>query len=459
MAKIQIPGLVIKRRGQRTHHYWQPSATLKAAGWTSVALGSDPRAAQRAAELQNDKVAEWRAGGAKPRTVKKFIKGGTVDQLVDRFMRDRFPQLRASTQKTYRSSLKIIQRWAGAEQVAHIDRTRVRKLRDALLKADKDGEVKLNRAAGTMRVLKTLFEFAIDNGFLPEESRNPAANQNMPTPPPRDQIWSPAAMDLMTAAAIDAGQPGLALALHLAREVGQREHDLLKLLLSQWIEIPRHKLNPEDFDRLAELDGAGRPSVWGIRLRQGKTRVWVEVPVAGETRRLMDAAAAQARETGSLIMLQEMAIPIEFRDYTQLHRQIAAELKDSGVTPTQPAIDAMARDRLVPRAWTLTRFQRAVADIRSTAADKARAQGDEDLATEIDDLQFRDLRRTAVVWLGELGIEDHLIASITGHKLDHTRKILETYMPRTTKMAGRAIALRNERSTITPIAGSQEKKA
>ncbi len=37
-------------------------------------------------------------------------------------------------------------------------------------------------------------------------------------------------------------------------------------------------------------------------------------------------------------------------------------------------------------------------------------------------------------------------AAITGHSLDATRKILEVYMPRTTKMAGKAIALRMERS-------------
>jgi hypothetical protein len=69
-----------------------------------------------------------------------------------------------------------------------------------------------------------------------------------------------------------------------------------------------------------------------------------------------------------------------------------------------------------------------------------------ELAAELEQLQFRDFRRTAVVFLGELGIADHLIAAITGHSLDETKKILETYMPRTTGMAARAIALSQARA-------------
>lgn len=180
MAKINIPGLVIKRRGKLTHHYWQPSATLKAAGWTSIPLGTDPRAAQKAAEAQNDKIAQWRGGGAAPRTVRKFLKGGTVDQLIARYVAERMPQaiaryrsgtwpekdsilaivasaagltpsgsysaLGVKTQKEYLSKLRTIQRWAGSEQVSHIDRARVKKLREALLRPVK-GEVLINRAA------------------------------------------------------------------------------------------------------------------------------------------------------------------------------------------------------------------------------------------------------------------------------------------------------------------------
>lgn len=104
-----------------------------------------------------------------------------------------------------------------------------------------------------------------------------------------------------------------------------------------------------------------------------------------------------------------------------------------------------------------TRFRRAIAALRLRAAEKTQEEGNEDLAADILSLQFRDLRHAGAAWLSELGIEDHLIAAITGHKLERTKKILETYMPRTTKMATKPIVLRMERDTTPEIEGTSKK--
>lgn len=56
-----------------------------------------------------------------------------------------------------------------------------------------------------------------------------------------------------------------------------------------------------------------------------------------------------------------------------------------------------------------------------------------------EELQFRDLRRTAVVRLMEAGCELPEICSVTGHKLSEAEHILEVYGPRTTKQADNAI--------------------
>ena len=61
-------------------------------------------------------------------------------------------------------------------------------------------------------------------------------------------------------------------------------------------------------------------------------------------------------------------------------------------------------------------------------------------APELADLQFMDLRRTAVVWLAEEGVPESGIAAITGHRIEGCRRILETYLPRNTAMAAAAIA-------------------
>lgn len=54
-------------------------------------------------------------------------------------------------------------------------------------------------------------------------------------------------------------------------------------------------------------------------------------------------------------------------------------------------------------------------------------------------VQFRDLRRTAMVRLAEAGANAIQIAAISGHDIGVTQKILETYIPRNAAMAEAAI--------------------
>lgn len=61
------------------------------------------------------------------------------------------------------------------------------------------------------------------------------------------------------------------------------------------------------------------------------------------------------------------------------------------------------------------------------------------LAAGLDGLQNRDLRRTAMVRMAEAGATDIEIAAVSGHDIDSTRRILETYLPRNSRMAAEAI--------------------
>lgn len=89
MAQIRIPCLV-ERTNQAgvTSYYWQPSATLKAAGWKPVALGKIRAAAIAAAEARNREVADWKAGGPKPGEIRKRVQTGTVSALIARYRRE-----------------------------------------------------------------------------------------------------------------------------------------------------------------------------------------------------------------------------------------------------------------------------------------------------------------------------------------------------------------------------------
>lgn len=72
-----------------------------------------------------------------------------------------------------------------------------------------------------------------------------------------------------------------------------------------------------------------------------------------------------------------------------------------------------------------------------------------------DELQFRDLRRTAVVRLMDAGATLPEICSVTGHKLTEAEKILEVYGPRSSKQADNAID--KVRKLKESLASSKEK--
>jgi integrase len=57
----------------------------------------------------------------------------------------------------------------------------------------------------------------------------------------------------------------------------------------------------------------------------------------------------------------------------------------------------------------------------------------------LERVQGRDLRRTAIVFMAEAGCTEYQIAAISGHSIEATRKILETYLVRTLPMGRAAI--------------------
>jgi integrase len=61
------------------------------------------------------------------------------------------------------------------------------------------------------------------------------------------------------------------------------------------------------------------------------------------------------------------------------------------------------------------------------------------VAAGIEGLQFRDLRRTAMVRLAEAGVTVPEIAAISGHTIETTTRILEVYLSRNFAMAKAAI--------------------
>lgn len=409
MAKFTIEFLRKKKTAGGIRFYWEPSATLKKAGWKALSLGTDEEAAIRAARARNKEVDAWREGSAAPGDVKKIEKRHTVSSIIALYKEQRVAKHKEKTQVEYLSKLKVIERWAGDERMDAITLDNIKAFRDALYAPRKNGEVKATTAFNTLKILRALWSWAHANEHI---TNNPAAKDlDISTPAPRQQFAGALARQALIDVAVDTGRPNMAAAIIIAYTIGQREEDLLKLPQNRYDEIqPFEADDPAVYDRLVAREPDGR--LFGVRVRQGKTDRWVGVPVIGDARVHLEAGILAARAKGLTTILFD-----EAREQTWT-----------------------APDKLDRRTRQMY-FQRAFSAVRTETVARLRKAGDDELAAEVADLQFRDLRRTCVVMMGERGIPDHLIAAITGHQLETVKKILEVYLPRTTGMAMLAVDL------------------
>lgn len=422
MANIRIPCLVAKHSKTRgTSWYWQPSATLARAGWEAVALGKDESAAFNAARQRNAEVERWKLGGERPDSIRARVEQGTLGHLIERYRREVIdgkrpngkPILAGSTQRTYNTSLKRLEMWAAKQPLAYVTPARVKALRDAMMLPQARGGIGHHAAHQALKMGRTLFAYAISCDIV---DRNPFNAFNLEAPPPRDIIWSVDGREAMVAAAHHAGHHSIALAIMLGFSIGQRQADIIKLRLSHYRPIPEHLMQPEHWRIHVRLAADGVPR--GIRVQQNKTRAHVWVPIVGEVRTALETAIDRAIALGSThILIDDTRCP--------------------------PGGVALYSGRVADQS----RFQRDFADIRAAAIAHAEKEGNSELAEEMERFEFRDLRRTCVVYLGELGMSAHQIASITGHDIDESQKILDTYMPRTTAAAAGVIALTAERES------------
>jgi integrase len=67
------------------------------------------------------------------------------------------------------------------------------------------------------------------------------------------------------------------------------------------------------------------------------------------------------------------------------------------------------------------------------------------------DAQARDLRRTAMIRMAEAGATLPQIASVSGHSIESTQKILDTYLPRNRDLAEIAISRLAEYKKGPPV--------
>jgi hypothetical protein len=409
MTTIKIPCFVAKATKSGQNFFWQPSATLARAGWTSLPLGKDRHDAHRKAEARNQEVERWKAGGQCPADVAPRLEMGTLGELVALYRRKRLdarkpngsPRYSDKTKTIYETSLKRLEGWAGKRPLDWITRKRVAALREASLPV-----IGHSATFNLLKILRQVLAFAVKEELL---AKNNAEEFELPPPPARRQLWEAEDEAAFIAAAYELGLPGMALALELALYTAQRVGDLIRFSEPQLQEL--------------ELPGADDATRAAFAGPDGRVRGW----------------CFNQAKTSDEYAATQMEIPLEPR----LLARVEAALRDNRARDRAASPPRLITRVLVEEAtghpWNEREFHRAWTAIKEHAA--ARCERPRML-----DLVWHDLRRTRVVRCRRRGMAPEMIATITGHSPRAIYEMLKVYGPVDATMTAMAIA-----STLSPL--------
>lgn len=387
---------VKRNRDGSERYYWQPSAALRREGFVPRRLeGADRFDAMRACAVINADLAAALGDApaqAAARPSAAHAADITLAAVIARYQAGaRFARLSHRTQLEYRKHLRLLLRWSGDVPVVNIARANVERLYDSLKKPRRAGDPpRATQAGHIIDTLRRVLGTVTDSEAGPLKA-NPAARMEIAPPPARRQRWSMGAEDAVLAELERAGDASLALGFRLLLATAQRLGDVLGFRVSQW------------------RTGPDRPARQGsLRITQSKTGAVIDVPVIGDL--AADIAATIAGNAGRAVPSTWLLVCAE-----------------------------------TGQRWSTCSFSRRVRIARRAAMDRARQDGDATLLADLDGLELRDTRRSAILRIAEAqiaaaGQADVLtISALSGHRIDYCQKILDTYLPRNSRMAAAAV--------------------
>lgn len=407
--KRQIPRLFSQplANGMEAHH-WKPSKTLRKAGFVNVKLGTDFDAACTKANELNAQVKAWKAGktpegeAAVPRPAPRIVR--FAEARLSYQASDEYKVLEPSTRKEYNSRLNTLEHWAmdGTLAMREIDRPKVLDLRKALLKGSP------YRCAALLRVLRLFLAWCVDDHII---AKNVAEKIRIPEPPKRKQRLIRDDMPFLIEAAAQLAFPHIEIGCTLGFYTTQREGDLLAT--TRFKMKPVTDISEDARQTLCGPDGR----VLGLTLEQAKTDTWVAIPLVPVARVAIESVFKATGASGVA------------------HTHLISRPGTAGECPD----------------WRFQRDFRVTANLglamavqlarRTRRSDYDRAMEILSQARRLKGIQFRDLRRSGMCWMRDLGVPVPLIASISGHSIEQTQKILDTYLPRDTRAAAEAMAM------------------
>lgn len=361
MGIITVRYLRTRRYKGKTYNYWRPNAEYIIDGlpvkcpYAAEDLPDDPIKGATRAEQLNDMLDNWRSGIA----TSNITVEGSFPWLIGEYKKSAaFKELGERTQREYGYIFEAIKETLRERALANAPASEFTKEHAFLLyELFQD---KPRKAQNIVAMSRIVFAYGEKKCGL---KSNPFEKLGIKGSKPREQIWldveNPDNMFhriiALKEAAITKGLPSMALAIDIALFTMQREGDVIRLPINKY-------------------DGQE------IRLRQGKTKKWVYIPVSRQPvfKQILDSAP---RKSLLWLISERTGAP-----YTKDHcGDIFREIREAAAQPK--------------------------------------------------DMQFRDLRRTGIVLWGMSGAEPQEIAAISGHSITEVQDILETYLPRNMRMA------------------------
>lgn len=387
MRQIPFVSPPVPRANGAFAWHWKPSPRLRKLGFANRHLGDTPTRRMTAdiiaaATALNDQVAAMDAGAADIAAERPVPRKWRWCDLVDDYRASNAfrQEIAPATRKEYDLRLRQLTEWAldGQLALADIDGQMVATLKEELLRPDANGNPgSVHTASGMLRVLRMMLRRATAKGLMPAD---PTAAVVIPTPPSRVQKLDWEHWQAMASAARRRNGPdwhSAALAIEVAFWSIQRQADLLGLNRMAWRVL--HGADSRDLPVMAGEDGKLR----GFRLQQGKTGKWVDCPMPP----WLHGAIAAAFEAGQWL-LPDPQDPARPMNPKMLQRRVRALLDEAGHTGNQ----------------------------------------------------FRDLRRSGMSWMKDMGARESNIFTISGHGVLGKRTIVDTYMPPDTRSAIACIA-------------------
>ena len=331
------------------------------------------------------------------------VSPGTVAAMIDAYKASSlFKSKKPTTRKTYAGTLNYIRECMGDMAVTSITPERVQSIKDAL-------QDEPSKANAVLTMLSIMLKREVRANRVPH---NAAANPGKLPVAPRTQIWSYEAEDRYVAAF----RLSLKLLFMLMLYTLQRLSDCLAMTKRQVIEREERKLEIVD----GEVRDTARLRLY-IVLEQSKTGALMAIPVHDRLEPLL-------RER----MAQRITRQVKQPDGT------TKEVECPYLVASPQGHQWLKRN--ASRAWD---HDVALADKKLAAELTAAGLSPADIAERVgrQRQQRRDLRRTGIVRLAELGASTPQIAAISGHEIDYCQRIIDTYLPRRTEVALSGIEL------------------